>query len=276
MDAPSFSHCLPGPHSCSLPSAPASRPLHLPPPPAPLLRHVPAATSRLGHPGYPHPSWSPRAGQMIAKGLSQQERPSLASCPCSGGEGAAGSGGKHIPGRSDQKQPRTRPGPQPLLCGRALVVNRVRAAGIPGNREQRWAGLQEGGCQHERQPGTSKVISDGLATDLVPPAQGILLQEMGVLLATTPHPAPRPSPGPGSGHPGNHRQRNAGLPREPRQHGQSRQTGAGGLVSPTFQEPTRPLLSMRGLGKGVPQGYIQTCRTKHAGEDAVSGGYPVG
>lgn len=43
---------------------------------------------------HPHPCG---ASQMIAKGLSQRERPSHDSCSCWGGEGAAGSGGKHIP-----------------------------------------------------------------------------------------------------------------------------------------------------------------------------------
>lgn len=46
---------------------------------------------------------------------------------------------------------------------------------------------------------TSQVIGDILATDLVPPAQGILLQGMGVLLAINCH-VPHPSQPPGPWH----------------------------------------------------------------------------
>lgn len=47
------------------------------------------------------------------------------------------------------------------------------------------------------------------------------------------------------------------------------------MVCLTFQEPTRSLLSIRGLGKGGTPG-LQTCRTKHAGGDAVSCGHTSG
>lgn len=44
---------------------------------------------------------------------------------------------------------------------------------------------------------TSQVINDNLATDLVPPAQGILLQGIRVLLAINCHiPHPTQPPGP--------------------------------------------------------------------------------
>lgn len=62
---------------------------------------LPALPCPLSHPLalpiltiHPHPG---RASQMIAKGLSQRERPSHDTCSCFGGEGAAGSRGKHIP-----------------------------------------------------------------------------------------------------------------------------------------------------------------------------------
>lgn len=95
MGALSSSYCLPGllyPSYLALatPLPSAFNPIALRALPGPLI--YPLALPILTI--HPHPSG---ASQMIAKGLSQRERPSHDSCSCCGGEGAAGSRGKHIP-----------------------------------------------------------------------------------------------------------------------------------------------------------------------------------
>lgn len=163
----SSSHCLPGPLSCAhpaIPLTPCSQ--HSTPQPSPLRRlPCPAMSPRL-----PLGSaiLSPRAGrasQMIAKGLSQRERPSHDSCSCCKGRGQLKLEGGTFLGVPIRNSPKPcRPSSPSSACP-AQCVNKVKPAapcgilGKPGNKGGR--GYKRGvGDKQEKSPGTSKVVED--------------------------------------------------------------------------------------------------------------------
>lgn len=128
----SSSYRLPGLLSCfhrsylalasPLPSAFNS--VGLPAQPCPLSYPLAPPTLTI----HPHPGG---ASQMIAKGLSQRERPSHDSCFCCGGEGAAGSRGKHIPWEIRSEIAPNPDCPAPALHVASPLCKQGKARGLP-------------------------------------------------------------------------------------------------------------------------------------------------
>lgn len=82
---------------------------------------------------------------MIAKGLSQRERPSHDSCSCCRGEGAAGSRGKHIPWESRSEIAPNPDRPAPALRLACPLCKQGKVSRLPlWNPEEMWKGGRKG------------------------------------------------------------------------------------------------------------------------------------